>query len=104
MRVKFCLEIAQPFPVGIEDLLGVVLVKTPLFIGLVRLEMEVARSIEAERRNEGLQLIAERRRRLLAHDVGSSGCLLDLTVHGVRCAWPRSLRSSLRLGYRRSIS
>src|SRR5258708_6848497 len=69
LRVKFFLKILQAFPVGFEDLLGLVLVEAALLVGLVRLEMELTRPVEAERRNEGPQLIARILRRLLAHDV-----------------------------------
>src|SRR5713226_5299572 len=59
LRVKFFLKIVQPLPVGLENLFGLVLVETALLIGPLRLEMELARSVEAERRNKGLQLDAK---------------------------------------------
>src|SRR5258707_13479169 len=70
LRVKLFLKIAQAFPVGIEDLFRLILVEAALLVGVVRLEMELTRSVEAERRNEGPQLIAKGLRRLLAHDAG----------------------------------
>src|ERR1700730_16548103 len=77
LRIKLFLKILQAFQVGSEDLLGLVLVETALLVGLVRLEMEITRSVEAERRNEGPQLVAKILRRLLAHDsatpIGSCG-------------------------------
>src|SRR5882757_7446473 len=73
--IEFLLKIDQPFAVGLDDLFGLVLVETALGVGLVRLEMEHARSIEAERCDIGLQLGAKRSRRLLAHDLRSSGWL-----------------------------
>src|SRR6266478_9207633 len=72
LRVKSLLKIAQAFSVGLEDLFRLVLVEAALLVGLVRLEMEITRSVEAERRNEGPQLIAKILRRLLVHDVGGS--------------------------------
>src|SRR6476660_3212752 len=68
LRVKLFLKILQAFSVGIEDLFGLVLVDFTLLIGLLRFEMELTRSVEAERRDEGPQLIAKMLRRLLAHD------------------------------------
>ena len=56
LRVEPFLEIVQPLAVGFEDLFGLVLVEAALLIGLVRPEMELARSVEAERRDKGLQL------------------------------------------------
>src|SRR6266478_2315323 len=76
LRVKFFLKIAQAFSVGLEDLFRLVLVEAALLVGLVRLEMEITRSVEAEWRNEGPQLIAKILRRLLAHDVGGSDWLV----------------------------
>src|SRR5882757_1483520 len=76
LGVKFFLKIAQAFAVGIENLFGLVLVETALLVGLVRLEMERARSVEAERLNKSVQLGCDGLRRLLAHDVGSSGWLI----------------------------
>src|SRR5438876_11355297 len=75
-RIKFFLKILQAFQVGFEDLLGLVLVELVLLIGLVRLEMELTRSVEAERLDKGFQLDPERLRRLLAHDVRSSDWLV----------------------------
>src|SRR5216684_585291 len=80
LRVEFLLKIAQGLAVGVENLLGLVLVEAALLVGLVRFEMELARSVEAKRRDKGLQLIAERWRGFLAHEVGSSGW--QQTVHG----------------------
>src|SRR3990170_5934226 len=76
LGIKFFLKIAQPLPVGFDDLLGLHLVETAPVIGLVRFEVEFARSVDAEGGNERLQLGAKRLRRLLAHHVGSSGWLL----------------------------
>src|ERR1700687_3907282 len=67
LGVKFFLKIAQAFSVGFENFFGPVLVETALLVGLVRLEMKFARSIEAERRNKGPQLIAKILRRLFIH-------------------------------------
>src|SRR5260370_13508294 len=71
LRVKLFLKIAQAFSIGIEDLFRLGLVEAGLLAGLVRLEMELTRPVEAERRDEGPQLIAKILRRLLAHDVGA---------------------------------
>src|SRR6476660_9154754 len=68
LRVKLFLKIRQAFPVVFEDLLGLILVDFALLIGLARREMELTRSVEAERRDKGPQLIAKMLRRLLAHD------------------------------------
>src|SRR5216683_5650299 len=76
LGVKFFLKIAQAFSVGFENPFSLVLVEPALLVGLMRLEMERARSVEAERRNKGLQLGCERLRRRLAHDVRSSGWLM----------------------------
>src|SRR5260221_104377 len=84
LRVKLFLKIAQAFSVGIEDLFRLVLVEAALLVGLVRLEMELTRPVEAERRNEGPQLIAKILRRLLAHDVSSS----DWRVRTFTCQCP----------------
>jgi len=45
LRVEFFLKIVQPFPVGFENLFGLVLVETALLIGPVRFEMELTRSV-----------------------------------------------------------
>src|ERR1700730_7907444 len=76
LRVKFFLKIVQPFLVGFENPFCPVLVETALLIGLVRFEMELARAVETERRDKGLQLGAKRLRRLPAHDNQSSGSML----------------------------
>src|SRR5260370_33815423 len=76
LGVKLFLKIAQAFSVGFENLFGLVLVEPALLVGLVRLEMERARSVEAERLNKSFQLGCNGLRRLLAHDVGSSGWLI----------------------------
>src|SRR5207247_7910325 len=81
LRIKFFLKILQAFQVGFEYLLGLVLVELVFLIGLVRLEMELTRAVEAERLDKGFQLDPERLRRLLAHDVRSSGRNFP-TVHG----------------------
>src|SRR6202048_1175170 len=76
LGVKFFLKIAQASSVGLENRFGLVLVETALLVGLVRPEMERARSVEAERRNKGFQLGCERLGGLRAHDVSSSGWLM----------------------------
>src|SRR5713226_2610428 len=76
LRIKFFLKILQAFQVGFEDLLGLVLDEFILLIGLVRLEMELTRSVETERLDKGFQLDPERLRRLLAHDLRSSDWLV----------------------------
>src|SRR6185369_3749727 len=81
LRIKFFLKILQAFPVGIEDLLGLVLVEFALLIGLVRFEMEMPRSVETERLDKGFQLDPGRFRRLLAHDFRRSGRLVRLSRH-----------------------
>src|ERR1700724_2829480 len=68
LRVEFFLKIAQVLAVGIEDLFGLVLVETALLVGLDRLQMKRARSVEAERRDEAVELGCKRFRGLLAHD------------------------------------
>src|SRR6266576_1262817 len=68
LGVKFFLKIAQAFSVGLENPFSLVLVEPAPLVGLVRLEMERARSVEAERRNKGIQLIAKILRRLFTHD------------------------------------
>src|SRR5580692_8512116 len=73
LRVKLFLGIAQAFAVGFDDLFGLVLVETALGVGLVRPQVKLARSVVAERCNEGVQLVGKRLRRLLAHDIPSSG-------------------------------
>ena len=76
LRVKLFLKIDQPFLVGFENLFRAVLVETALLIGLVRLEMKLARSVETEWRDKRLQLVCERLRGLLAHGSESSGLRL----------------------------
>ena len=56
LGVQLLLKIAQPLAVAIENFFGLVLVETALLIGLVRFQMELARSVEAERRDKGLQI------------------------------------------------
>src|ERR1700722_18415245 len=73
LRVKLLLKIAQALAIGIEDLFALGLVETALLIGLVRLEMELAGSVETKRRNEGPQLGSKRGRGLFAHEVSNSG-------------------------------
>ena len=68
LRVEFFLKIVQAFPVGFENLFGLLLVETALLVGLVRFELELVRPVETKRRHEGFQLGRERWRRLLAHD------------------------------------
>src|SRR5258706_2404292 len=72
---KFLLKIGQASSVGLENRFGLVLVETALLVGLVRLEMERGRSVEAERLNKSFQLGCERLRGLLAHEVRSSGSM-----------------------------
>src|ERR1700676_3916294 len=76
LGVKLFLKIAQALPVGVENLLDLVLVEPALLVGLVRPQMKLARTVNAERRHKRLQSIAERLRRLLAHDLDD----------GLRCA------------------
>src|SRR5258708_30936364 len=68
LRVELFLEITQPFVVGLDDLLSLALVDASPLSGLLRFEVEFARSVEAERRHKRFQLGYERLRRLLAHD------------------------------------
>src|SRR5258705_12503861 len=95
LRIQPFLKIAQTFSVGLEELFRLVLVEAALRIGLVRLEMEITRSVEAERRDEGPQLIAWILRRLLAHDVGLRLASANFTVWGAeaRCQTSSSLRA-----------
>ena len=101
LRVEPLLKIVEPLPVGFENLFGLVLVETALLVGLVRLEMELARSVEAERRDKGLQLGGERLRRLLAHEVNSSG---RLNANGILRSWQGQTRSSLPATVRHALS
>src|SRR6476620_470958 len=78
LRVKLFLKIPQAFPVGVENLFRLVLVELVLLIGLLRLEMELARSVETERLDKRFQLDL---RRLLAHDVG------ELRLVGIYGTW-----------------
>src|ERR1700733_8893451 len=71
--VKLLLKIAQPIAVGVEDLFALGLVETALLVGLVRLEMEFAGSIDTKRRNERPQQGAKRWHGLFAHEAGHSG-------------------------------
>jgi hypothetical protein len=73
LGVKLFLKLAEALAVGLENFLGLVLVETALLIGLVRLQMEFAGAIDAERRDERFQLGAKGLRGLFAHEVGSSG-------------------------------
>ena len=56
LRIELLLEIAEPLAVGVEDLFRRVLVEPALLIRLVRLEMEFAGTVDAERRDEGIKL------------------------------------------------
>src|SRR5260370_41906534 len=101
LRVKLFLKIAQAFPVGIEDLFRLVLVEAALLVGVVRLEMELTRSVEAERRDEWPQLIAKILRRLLAHDVGTPSAEGEdsryrALTHGARYSGPCRTSGSSR--------
>src|SRR6202048_4350930 len=88
LRVKFFLKIVQPSLVGFENPFCPVLVETALLIGLVRFEMELARAVETERRDTGLQLDREGLRRLPAHDNESSGSMLKRYMALPLCARP----------------
>ena len=80
LRVELFLEIVQPLAVGLDDLLALVLVEAALLVGLVRLQVKLARSVEAERRDKGLQLIGKR----------LDGFLLIDSTSGLRCVFNRS--------------
>src|SRR5215472_6423442 len=56
LGVKSLLEVAEPLAVGFDDLLALVLVEPALLRGLVRFEMKPARAVNAERRNESIEL------------------------------------------------
>ncbi len=60
LRVELFLEIVQPFAVGLDDLGRAVLVEATLFVGLMRLEVKLARTVVAERGDIGFQFIGER--------------------------------------------
>ena len=53
LRIELLLEIVQPLAVGLEDLFRLVLVEAAPLVGLVRFQMELARSVVAERRDKG---------------------------------------------------
>src|SRR5215475_8291909 len=73
LGVELFLEIGQALAVGIDDLLALLLVEAAPLGGLVRLEMKFAGAVVAERRDERLQLVRQRFRRLLAHATKCSG-------------------------------
>src|SRR5271168_468538 len=68
LSVEFFLKIAQALAVRIQDLFALVLVETALLVGLDRLQMKRAGPVEAERRNEAVELGCKRFRGLFAHD------------------------------------
>jgi hypothetical protein len=80
LRVKPFLKVPQAFAVGIEDLLGLVLVEIVLLIGLLRLEMKRTRSVEAERLDKRLELcsyVGEFQRLVHIEGIGRSGAAPD---------------------------
>src|SRR6185437_4689040 len=52
LRVKLLLKIVQALAVGVENLFALGLVQPALLTSLVRIEMELAGSVETKRRNE----------------------------------------------------
>src|ERR1700722_5081610 len=80
LRVEFFLKIAQALAVGLQDLFALVLVETAPLAGLDRLQMKRARPVEAERRNQAVELGCERLRGLLAHVMESASVAIDPVI------------------------
>src|SRR5207245_8771308 len=95
LRVELFLEIAQPLAIGLDDLFALVLVEPALLGGVVRLEMEFARAVDAERRDEAIQLDRERLRRFPAHDAGDAlRCGFSLSIRLPRMPFGRNMMNT----------
>ena len=60
LGIELFLKIVQPLAVGLDDLLALLLVETAFLAGLEGFQVKPARSVDAERRDERLELVGER--------------------------------------------
>ena len=74
LGVKLLLKIIQPLAIGLDDLRALVLVETALLRGLVRFQVEFARTVDAKRRHEGFQICRESGRGFVVHVAISNIC------------------------------